>query len=212
MRALAWKIRRNRPGSNDGFSFIELLVVLVTTSIVVVGLVGFFTRQQKMLVGQRLVADVQSMGTIGFFLIGRDIRRAGSNPNGALTLNPGTPIPFGVAETNRIQILTDLNGDQDVDDEDEDITYEFVDSDGDTILDRVVRNDTTGNDVFIDNVAEFSLSYIVANGTETTTPSPISLVRKVRVVLGVESARNDPTTNQRVVETYEQLVTLRNFN
>ena len=91
---------------NKGFSLAELLVVMLITGFMLSGLISFFVRQQRVLKGQRLVADMQSLGFIGFFIIGRDIRSAGSNPTGMPTMNV-----FPVATDHEIRMVSDLNGD-----------------------------------------------------------------------------------------------------
>src|SRR5262245_25799120 len=85
---LMWEERlKSRPHS--GFSLIELMVVLVISSVVIGGIYTFVGRQRKMSTFQRLRADTESIAQISYFIIGRDIRRAGSNPAGALGYEAG---------------------------------------------------------------------------------------------------------------------------
>jgi hypothetical protein len=200
--------RQNRV---DGFSMAELLVAMLASSVMVAATVSFFIRQQKILVNERIVADVQSAGTIGFFLIGRDIRRAGSNPVGALGYDPGTSIPFSTALADRITILADINGDQDIDDEDENITYQHVDSDGDGEKDTVTRTAAGSSDIFIENVYKFELEYTMTGGGVTTTPSPTSAVKVVSITLGIQSDRLNPATGKPIIRDFQINSYMRNF-
>ena len=206
---MLFDLRRGR--KTAGFSISELLVAMLASSVMVAATVSFFTRQQKLLVNERIVADVQSAGTIGFFLIGRDIRRAGSNPNGALTYDPGTAIPFSTALEDRITIRADINGDKDVDDEDEIITYQHVDSDGDGNKDTVTRTSSGSSDIFIENVYKFELLYTMTGGGTTTTPSPTSAIKTVSITLGIQSDRLNPATGQPIIRDFEIDAYLRNF-
>jgi prepilin-type N-terminal cleavage/methylation domain-containing protein len=133
-----------------GFSITELMVVLVLASVVIAGVMRTYTIMNRGYTRVRLVADTQSAGNIGFFLIGRDVRKAGSNPSGALGFTAGAPIPFGVATATKLQIYSDDNGDGDVLDEDEDVSgFDAIDypddSDTDGIVDQMEDTNSNGN-------------------------------------------------------------------
>ena len=200
-----------------GFSLTEILVALVLGSLISVAAYNYFKKQERKFVVEKLSGDVQSISRIAFFLIARDIRRAGSNPaqavSSALSGQAAAPIPLPVAEPELIQIQADLNGDGDVLDTDEDITYQFLDSpdDDDAVKDHIKRDPSVGNQIVIDNVQNFHLSYILASGSEVEYPSPTSLIRKVRIQLTVNAGRNNPETGEPITQTYETVVKLRNF-
>lgn len=199
------------PKRSVGFSIIEIMVVLVIASIILAGMFFVFNRSGRQLRTQSMVADIQSVGSIAFFLIGRDIRRAGSNPDGALGYDVGAPIPFGVAESERIQIYADLNGDGDVSDDEEDVTYDYIDNDPDIDGNDTIRRTSGANVTYISNVYDFHLGYIISNGFETDVPSPLSDIRMVRLTFEVGTDQRDPQTGQIITRTFETTVGLRNY-
>lgn len=213
IRGQGRQMRRSLRQTTAGFSIIEILVVMVVTSIMVAGIVSFFGKQSKILVGQKMVADVQSLGTIGFFLIGRDIRRAGGNAEGYSGLTPGTAIPFGDCQQDRIQIYTDLNGDGDITDTGEDITYNYEDTDGDGVKDTIKRydNNNPSGTIFIQNVTSFDLVYFMTSGTATYTPSPYSDIKRVQITIGITGDRNDPGTGKAISRTFSIPAYLFNY-
>ena len=197
--------------SNHGVSLIEILVVLVLVSIIMGGMFYIFNRSTRQLRSQSMVADIQSVGSIAFFLIGRDIRRAGSNPEGALGYNVGAPIPFGIAEPQRIEILADLNGDGDVSDDDEDVIYDYIDNDPNIDGNDTIRRTAGTNITYISNVYNFHLGYIISSGYETDTPTPLSDIRLIRLTFEVGTDQRDPVTGKIITKTFETTVGLRNY-
>lgn len=200
---------------SSGFSLSEILIALLLGSILTVAAYNYFKKQERRFVVEKLSGDVQSVSRIAFFLIGRDIRRGGSNPAqavpAAISGQAAAPIPFPIAEPERIQIQADLNADGDTDDLDEDITYVYVDSDSDGVKDMIRRDPSAGDLIVIENVSNFRLSYIMASGSEEDYPNPTSLVRKVRVVMTVDAGRLHPETREPIDQTFETIVRLRNF-
>lgn len=195
-----------------GFSLTEVIVALLISTMLMAAVIFVFNRVNRGFSRQSLVADVQSVGSIGFFLIGRDLRSAGSNPAGALGVSAGAPLPFGVAEAQRIQIYTDINGDGDVTDVDEDITYSYVDNDpAISGRDTIQRTALGGAVTFITNVRDFQLYYKMSNGTLTQTPPLASDIRMVKIRLNIAADKIDPTSGKTITRDYETLIGLRNF-
>jgi prepilin-type N-terminal cleavage/methylation domain-containing protein len=201
--------RRERRGA--GFSLIELLVVLVISSLLVGGLFGFLKKERSTSTQQKLIADTESLAQIAFFIIGRDIRRAGSNPGGALGYSVGADIPVGIAAANQIQIYADLNGNGSIDaGTDENITYQYTDGDGDGIADQVLRQ--SGNNLVIKNVRAFDLSYQLVGTTAfvSSTNSP-SLIRVIRLHMKAGTGKVNQDTGTEHVKEIQMDYMLRNF-
>ncbi len=196
-----------------GFSIMDVLLAVVISAFMLSAMVFLYTRVQRSFIGQTRVANAQSVGSIGFFLIGRDIRRAGSNPVGFGSIAAGKAIPFELATSQQLQILSDLNGDSDVADADENITYSFIDNDPNIPgNDTIQRSDPIGGNVsYITNVYDFQLSYIMSAGPETSAPDVMSDIRMVRVKLTVGTDKVDPLSGQIITRDYENLIGLRNF-
>lgn len=201
-----------------GISMIEIMVVMVLISIIMSGMFFMFNRTNRQLRSQSMVADIQTVGSIAFFLIGRDIRRAGSNPSGALGYSVGVPIPFALAEYQRIEVLADLNGDGDASDADEDVLYEYIDNDADITGNDTIRRTAGTSVTYISNVYDFRLNYIMSNGVYsyingvyTTDPTPLSDIRMVVIHFEVGTDQRDPNTNRIITRTFETTVSLRNY-
>jgi hypothetical protein len=203
-----------------GISMVEVMIVLLLISIIAGGMFFLFNRSTRQLRTQSMVADIQTVGSIAFFLIGRDIRRAGSNPAGALGYDVGAPIPFGMADSTHIQIYADLNGDGDITDEEEDITYEYIDNEVDIDGNDTIRRTSGANETFITNVYDFDLSYVMSSGVicnssnvapQCTDATPYSDIRMVILKFEVGGAQRDPGTNQIITRSFETTVGLRNY-
>jgi hypothetical protein len=201
----------SRRNGKRGISIVEIMIVLVLISIIMSGMFFIFNRSNRQLRSQSMIADIQTVGSIAFFLIGRDIRRAGSNPAGALGYNVGAPIPFGAADATHIQIYADLNGDGDVTDTDEDVTYDYIDNDADIPGNDTIRRTAGAAVTYISNVYDFHLEYIMSNGVYTTAPTPFSDIRMVVIKFEVGTDQRDPVSNKIMTKSFETTVGLRNY-
>jgi type II secretory pathway pseudopilin PulG len=182
-----------------GFSLIELMVVLITASIMTGSMMNYFFRQQRMNSAHKIRADSENLGLIGYFMIGRDIRSAGCNPNGFAGGSIAAPVAVWESEQNKITLLCDRNGDGDINDPDEQITYDFSALDG-----RLVRNDGSGNEIAVDNVSTFDLAYSLQNDGinwfPNVGPAQRPLIDMVRVSLGVNGNMRNPATGNMMKE------------
>jgi hypothetical protein len=195
------------------FSLVEMLVTLVMTSVIVAGIYTFVSKTRKTSTIQRLRADTESIAQIAFFIIGRDIRRAGSNPAGAMGYSAGAEIPIGLASTDRIQLFADLNGNGSLDaGTDENISYEYVDdpSKPDGVKDQIRRQ--AGNQLVIENVRAFDLKYKPVGYTSwiPSTSSP-ELIRVVRLHMIAGTGRMNPNTGSEDTKEIQMDFMLRNF-
>lgn len=197
---------------------IELMIVLVVSSVIVAGIYKFLNKERRVSTTQRLKADTESISQISFFIIGRDIRRAGSNPGGVLGLGngytaPGAEIPLSVAQNDFIQILADLDGNGSIQtNSDENITYQWVDdaSNPDGVKDQIRRQ--SGNQLVIENVRAFALSYQLSGNTTwiPSTASPAS-IRIVRMYMKVGTGRINPDSGVEDTKEIQMDYMLRNF-
>jgi prepilin-type N-terminal cleavage/methylation domain-containing protein len=205
------RLNLNPLKARSGFTLTELMVSLVIASIIVAGLYKMLVKQRRSSTIQRLKADTESIAQIAFFIIGRDIRRAGSNPAGAMGYSAAAEIPLGKAQNTDIQILADLDGNGVVSaNTDENIEYKYMDSDGDGINDYVVRQ--SGNQLVISNVRAFDLQYQLV-GTNVWLPSTNSpeLVRLVRLHMKAGTGKINPDTHVEDSKEIQMDFMLRNF-
>jgi len=194
-----------------GFSLTELLVVLIVASMAVAGIYSFVNKTRRSGTTQRMRANIESMTQISFFIIGRDIRRAGSNPTGIIGYGAGVPIPLSIADTNAIEIKADLNADGDTNDDEETVKYEFIDDpdNPDGTPDQIRRQ--AGNQLVIENVKAFDLRYVMASGNVESPASDPALVRRVRLHLVAGTGRIDPNTGREDTKEVQTDIMLRNF-
>ena len=203
-------MRQIRNTRLSGFSLIEIMVVLVIGSVLIGGLVMSVNRGRRTYKKQRLKANLETLTQISFFVMGRDIRRAGSNPGGAMGFDVGAPIPLAQASEDRIVILADLDGDKTItSNTEEQITYEFIDSDSDGIKDEIRRQ--SGNELVISNVKDFALEYQMASGGWETNPLDPALIRKVKLYLKAGTGKFDPDTGEEDTKEVSSVIMLRNF-
>jgi prepilin-type N-terminal cleavage/methylation domain-containing protein len=204
---------RSRRYAALGFSLVELMITLILAAVIIAGIYSFMSKTRKTSMVQRMRADTESIAQIAFFIIGRDIRRAGSNPAGAMGYSAGAEIPIGLASTDQIQIFADLNGNGSLDSgTDENISYQYVDDPlkPDGVKDQIRRQ--AGNQLVIENVRAFSLKYQLVGTTTwvTSTPSP-ELIRLVRLYMVAGTGRTNPNTGTEDTKEIQMDFMLRNF-
>jgi type IV pilus assembly protein PilW len=173
--------------TQNGFTLIEMLIALAIGSLLLASLYNFYLGQKKAYAIREQVSEMQQNARAGMELMVREIRMARYNPTRA----PGV----GIIEAgpHAIRITMDLNGDGDVTDENEDITYSLYDSgsDGDVDLGRKPAGGT--NQPVAENITSLDFVYTLANGSTTTTSASPSQIRMIQVSLTARTAKPDPT-------------------
>jgi prepilin-type N-terminal cleavage/methylation domain-containing protein len=125
---------------HKGVTLIELLVAMAVGMIVMAGIYGTYHGQEKAFVNQQLVVDMQQNVRAAMLLMTREIRMTGYDPAAADGIdNDGLNGIDDAAESSGatllkagkdwIQFSADLEGDGDVLDANEDITYQISGSD-----------------------------------------------------------------------------------
>ena len=171
--------------NKDGFTLVELLIVLVISGFLVAAIAATFQSQNKSYVLQDQISEMQQNLRAGMLYMMREIRTAGYDENwvdigppvdglhdtrmfdgidndGDGTIdNAGDDVRFGIwtANANLIRVVMDINPtDQDIGDADEDITYSLYDAygDGDTDLGR---NAGGGNQPVAENIEGLGFAY-----------------------------------------------------
>jgi type II secretory pathway component PulJ len=195
------------------FSLVEMMVTLVMAAVIIAGIYSFLSKTRKTSVVQRMRADTESIAQIAFFIIGRDIRRAGSNPGGAMGYSAGAEIPIGLGQSDQIQILADLNGDGTISaNSEENITYQYVDDNThpDGIRDQVRRQ--SANDLLITNVRAFDLQYKLVGYTYwMPSVADPALIRLVRLHMIAGTGRTNPNTGTEDTKEIQMDFMLRNY-
>jgi type IV pilus assembly protein PilW len=184
MRAM----RNNR----EGFSLIELLIVLAMSGIVMSAIYSVFISTQKVFRSQQQIAEMQQNLRAGTLMMVNDIRMAGYDPTG----DAGSGIVTLDADT--ITITKDLDGDGAINTTDEDITYSLgTSADGRQNLYRITP-DSPGivdANVVAENIEALNFIYLDGDGNVTATDSD---VRSIQVAI---VARASNTTGQFINNT-----------
>jgi len=197
----------------QGFTLVELLVVLAIVSIVMGGIYSVFIRSNQVYISQEEVVAAQQEARSAVDILGREIRMAGFI---AANNKPGQPDQItgaayaGSAESN-IEIATvdaaartttlafksDLDGDGNTDA----VRYVYYHSDHPTASRRntLYREIATwsgvswdylagGEQLFLENIQGLTLTYQLADGTTNTAPADLKDIRGVVISLTAQTA------------------------
>ncbi len=177
----------------QGVTLVELLVSLAMISLVGLGIYAALNGQLRASAVVHDTALVQQDIRASLNTLVKEIRMTGYDPSGSAVCGNW----IDTADANNLQIEMDLNGDGDCDDTNERITFAYSSANR-----RLSRN----TDPLIggegSQVDCFQFTYVLADGTETSTPSAtqLSSIRVVKIQMVVRSAEADPQyTNS---ETY----------
>ncbi len=168
----------------NGFSMIELLISMAIFSLLAGAISGVYVSTSRTSTLQNASAGVQQSVRAALEIMVQDIRMAGYyNPTGA---DPN-PASIEVADLNKIRITSDRNGDGDVDDLFERITYEFTNNQLRQIL--YEGTGSQSSQTIIDNVTDLQFTY---SGTNNSI---------VDITLTVEENAGYGNTVSRTLET-----------
>jgi prepilin-type N-terminal cleavage/methylation domain-containing protein len=164
-----------------GFTLIEILIVIVISSIFLLALTQFFINTNQINTVQQKIADTQQSIRVAMEFMSRDIRMAGLNPNTAFPApNAGFVNNGGGDETDQDSIA---------------IRYDH-DGDGACEFDVAYRYDNVNQLLQFRNgaaaafqpltesgtISSMSFSYILADGTNDPDPTTNGTLNQIRIV------------------------------
>jgi len=186
--------------ANDrGFTLIELLIAMAVGLIVLGAVYAVFTVQNKQLANQEQLTEIHQNARIAMEMMVHEISMAGYNqttaPATITAVNrcTGTTTASNCAgitnaAANTISFAADINGDGDITDSNEHITYYLDTSDG--ALKRKSTLSAYGQPV-VENVE--SLNFIYYDGaTPPNTTANLANIRSVKITIVVRTAKDDP--------------------
>jgi prepilin-type N-terminal cleavage/methylation domain-containing protein len=197
-----------------GFSLVELMVAMGVASIVMAGIYSVYASLTRSYTTQNVAAEVQQVMRTGIDLMAEDIMMAGLDKKKSEQSAFTTVVkPIEEARSDKIRIKSDRNtdGDIDIDSDMEIITYLYVP--GSNRLDQILYEGEAAEDqeVFIDNVIDFSFTYLAADGSDLGDPVPLINLPDIRTVVITLTVEEPAGRAGTVDRTYTTRVRCRNM-
>jgi type IV pilus assembly protein PilW len=170
-----------------GLTLIELMIALTIGMIILGALTSTFILQRKAYSTQEQIIEMTQVARAAMDMIVREVRMAGYfNPANPMQRDSSAkPLFVGIPNTNdRLEILADLTGDGDTDDQNEKIIYTF-----DSAKNMIRRNTGGGAQPFAENIQAFSFIYFDADDNLAATDDTI---RKIRITITARTVKSDP--------------------
>lgn len=180
--------------SKAGFSLVELLMALATSTIVLGAIYSVFTITNKNITTQNVAANMQQTLRSAIGLMARDIRLAGLDPVGTGS--------FGIQEAAQLKIrftldsldsgTGDFNGTVD-ETNSEKVTYEFLN--GQIIQTLYEGTPSENSAVLINSIDAMYFSYLDADANDLGNPvADLDLIRTVVIYIKVKepAGRDEP--------------------
>jgi type IV pilus assembly protein PilW len=184
----------------NGFSLIEVMVVMALSGVVLGLIVATFYSQQKTHVTQDVVVDMQQNLRAALEVMGSDLKMAGYNPTGSAIAG------FLIADRAELEFQVDRNGDGLIDltagvtgDAGEKIRYALTnDADRDGAADgagcdlgRALNGDNL--QALAENIDALNFVYFDRDGVVLPTPvADLSVINSVQVTIVARSGRTLP--------------------
>jgi len=225
------------PGSHreGGFTLVELLVVLLITTVVIFITYTVLGQMRWIYIAQRDALAMQQSARTALDLMTQEILSAGYDPLGIIFdgkvdgLTPEPPneptngIPSGDAVS--IRIVADINGDGSIEPVgsggNEDITYSWVDADADEVGEIMRQVDLNSDGDFDDANESFVLTEFIRKAAACpgdATPAIFCFeplppnAQKVTISFTTRAANRDPSNNEFRTFTLRSEVAPRNLN
>lgn len=164
--------------NNKGITLIEMMIALCIMGLVMAGFYNSFLVQHRTYTAQETITDMNQNARVSVTKMLKELRMAGYKKPGAI-LN-GIPS----ANLTSITVVADLNKDEDLSGIDEQVTYVYNAGEQ-----KITRTANDESEVLCDNVTSFKLSYVLADGSTTSTPANPGNIRKITVNFTVKSEK-----------------------
>lgn len=193
---------RRRPA---GFTLIEVMIAMALGLVVIGGAYMLFDSQNKQLLTQQIVAEMQQNARSAMTIMSREIMMAGYNPNPASTLAKCTGtttttadcIGIKSAQTNTISFTADLNGNgnltADSTNPNENIVFERYQSQTSGVYSLGRTSNGGTRQPVIDHLDLLNFKYLNAGGSETNN---LADIREVEITVQTIASKRDPAYSQ----------------
>jgi prepilin-type N-terminal cleavage/methylation domain-containing protein len=201
-----------------GFTLIELLVAMAIASIVMAAIYSFHAGMTRSYTTQNAAADAQQAVRATIDFIAEDIMMAGFDP--AETAFSNTVLPIEHAESSKLRVQSDRNVNGGIDEYSdlEIITYSY-----DKVAKKLYQlqyetavdyDEAKDKELFMDNVTEFSFTYLDADGNDLGDPVPADdrdAIRTVEISMKVEEPAGREAREEMKAREYHTRVKCRNL-
>jgi len=208
-------------GCHRGFTLVELIVVIGIFSVVMAAIYSIFVRSNRVYISQEEVVAAQQEARSALEILGREIRMAGliaaDNQSGGFDMitaaawaaNPDSAVEIATVDAGNRTTTLAFKSDLDDDGNTDAVRYVYYHSDHATASRQNTLYRTTltwsggawtdpslvGEQLFIENIQNLTLTYQMADGTTNTAPANLENIRGVVINLVAQTAH--------AVEPYE---------
>jgi len=185
----------------QGFTLVELIVAMAIAGIVIGAIYSTYKSQQDSYVAQTHVAEMQQNLRAALYVIGRDIRMAGYNPQGITDLAgfvPNLPDGDGTDTTDSTGMAFTIDEDGlgtiNADDDDEQIAYRIYEDIPNDIYELQKSKVSTDEWLTVaDNIEAIDFVYLddTGNPIDPATVTNLPLIRSVQISLVARTGRKD---------------------
>ena len=204
----------NNIKNSKGFTLIELLIAMVIFGAVIAGIVNSRISQQNQSIGQHQAVEMQQTVRAVLYLMARELRSAGYNPefethDTGITAATATSLSF-----NRVASDDGNNNDGDAETDEpgelETISYTFQDSDADGDNDITVDYNGGGPQLIAENIDNLGFTYFGQDGLVTADPGAVTSIQiTIRAITDANQLARSTNNNTRTLTTR---VYLRNLD
>jgi len=165
--------------NHEGFTLVEILVALVVSGVVLTGIYSTYQNQQRSYILQDEIAKMHQNLRAAMYLMSREVRMAGFDPSG----NAHAGLVAGEFDDTSLRFTKDDNGDHDVADSSEDLTYSLSTSGG---IRKLGRKNPSLNQPVAENIEALWFVYLDKDNNVTATPADI---RSIEITLVARTGR-----------------------
>lgn len=185
--------------NDNGFTLVEILVAMLVSGLVLSGIYSTYQSQQRSYILQEQIAQMQQNQRAAMYMISRELRMAGFDPSSSADAG----IVDGQWTSTFLRFTKDDNGDGDVTDSGEDLTYSLYVSDG---IPKLGRKNPTTNQPVAENIQELWFVYLDENNSVTAT---LADIRSVEITLVARTGQ--PTPDYVNTTTYSNKLGTKTF-
>jgi prepilin-type N-terminal cleavage/methylation domain-containing protein len=178
--------------NNDGLSLIEMLVVLILSSMIMAASYKVFIGGQQVYVVQDQVADMQQNVRAGLDRMTREIRMAGYGKDILSSLGNISGFTKIITPGNNVNNIGKNDDQITIIIADKAITYGLQWDTKDPGMPVLVRRENGVSEIMADNIDGLQFSYTLKNGTVTDSPVTPENIQMVRINLIARTKLTDP--------------------